>query len=549
MRQFFKRLLLPIAVAAVTQTSIVSAESIRLIGPGGEVQSAPQFSSDIVRNSSTATNSEPSPVIGPTTDKDTLWSIATLLRPSTKVTVQQTLLAIYRLNPQAFENQNIHSLIPGSVLRVPSLAQVSSASTQEAVNIMAAHKARLENKPPVVENKPTVVEIKQSGTVAKNAVESKPASDVSEPKADSIPQAVPEEKTVNNTVSETAKASPAAENEIQALEEKNHRLRLMLAQVQSEVNGLKQELGDENRIRSEVEKLLAEEKEKREEMQRLAPTKMDELLSNNWVVAGLALIPGLIIALLVMLILGRRSSSEKSSPESTQTNTASVMDAAVPPITVGDHRLDELDEELLLDDDLFGGIDDSESLFGKPGNNESESTDNNDGNIFADIDSRDLDFDLEGDDGEDLFDTIDESGGLDTDFGDLSSGNSGISIGRQDKALGLEEMEWALDQASLEVGEDVGFDLSDEGGMSQADIESLLAADGEDDEFESASLDQSMLDELFAEQEDDDSLESIGFGSLLDDNEENGRDEEVPTRFTSDADLDDLFASIEAHSD
>jgi len=70
------------------------------------------------------------------------------------------------------------------------------------------------------------------------------------------------------------------------MEEKNHRLRLMLAEVQSEVSGLKQELGDENRIRSEVEKLLAEERTKREEMQRLAPSKLDELLANNWVVAG-----------------------------------------------------------------------------------------------------------------------------------------------------------------------------------------------------------------------------------------------------------------------
>ncbi|MGB5119834.1 MAG: FimV/HubP family polar landmark protein [Vibrio fluvialis] len=69
--------------------------------------------------------------------------MATRLKPSAAVTVQQTLLAIYRLNPQAFENQNIHSLIPGSTLRVPSLAQVNSATTQEAINIMAAHQARL----------------------------------------------------------------------------------------------------------------------------------------------------------------------------------------------------------------------------------------------------------------------------------------------------------------------------------------------------------------------------------------------------------------------
>ncbi|MDN3683654.1 hypothetical protein QW180_04020 [Vibrio sinaloensis] len=39
-----------------------------------------------------------------------------------------------------------------------------------------------------------------------------------------------------------------------ALEEKNHKLRLMLAQVQSEVDVLKDELGDEARIRDEVEK-------------------------------------------------------------------------------------------------------------------------------------------------------------------------------------------------------------------------------------------------------------------------------------------------------
>jgi len=63
-----------------------------------------------------------------------------------------------------------------------------------------------------------------------------------------------------------------SESELTALEEKNHNLRLMLAEVQSEVDGLKTELGDENRIRSEVEKLLAEEKAKLEEQQRMQPS-------------------------------------------------------------------------------------------------------------------------------------------------------------------------------------------------------------------------------------------------------------------------------------
>ncbi|WP_220095561.1 FimV/HubP family polar landmark protein, partial [Klebsiella quasipneumoniae] len=82
-----------------------------------------------------------------TSANQTLWSIASQLRPSSSVTVQQTLLAIYQLNPQAFENQNIHTLIPGSTLRVPSLAQISRNSTQDAVNIMASHQAKLNQTP------------------------------------------------------------------------------------------------------------------------------------------------------------------------------------------------------------------------------------------------------------------------------------------------------------------------------------------------------------------------------------------------------------------
>ncbi|MDN3683655.1 FimV/HubP family polar landmark protein [Vibrio sinaloensis] len=140
MRRLLQRLLLPLAMVAVTQTTIVSAESIRLKGPNGEIQSSPQFSEPVANGSRTA---EPSRFYGPTTGQETLWGIATQLRPAGSVSIQQTLYAIFQLNPQAFDNQNIHELIPGSTLRIPSLTQVRGVSTQEAVNVMAAHKARL----------------------------------------------------------------------------------------------------------------------------------------------------------------------------------------------------------------------------------------------------------------------------------------------------------------------------------------------------------------------------------------------------------------------
>ncbi|ELW1729174.1 AAA family ATPase [Vibrio fluvialis] len=544
MRQFFQRLLLPLAVAAVTQTSIVSAEGIRLIGPSGEVQSSPQFSSEIVRNAASSANSEPSTFFGPTTEQDTLWSIATRLKPSAAVTVQQTLLAIYRLNPQAFENQNIHSLIPGSTLRVPSLAQVNSATTQEAINIMAAHQARLNQgdvKPaiqpaPIAKPQP-VVEAKTQQATAKVA------------ETVTVPAMV---DTVKPEVEKVEKQIAASDTELVALEEKNHKLRLMVAQMQSEVDNLKQELGDENRIRSEVEKLLQEERVKRDEAQKLAPSALDQLLSNGWMVGLLALIPGLLIGLLVLMLLSRRSKSSSTEPTLQPAQTA-TPEAAIAPVTVGEPEIDGLDDELLLDDDLFGDTDDSEKLF----SDEVDSKDEDD--IFADLDESDLDFNLEGEDGQDPFAGIDDDGDLDTEFGS----NSGISVNSEEKALGLEEMERALDEATHNANDDddeAAFDLSDDGDMSQAEIESLLANDGEVEDLESDAIDQSMLDELLSGfDQEDDTADDLDFDTLLDDNLDN-LDElmsdpiereltQTDVKMTSDEDLESLFNSIESQAD
>ncbi|QTH08111.1 FimV/HubP family polar landmark protein [Vibrio fluvialis] len=541
MRQFFQRLLLPLAVAAVTQTSIVSAEGIRLIGPSGEVQSSPQFSSEIVRNAASSANSEPSTFFGPTTEQDTLWSIATRLKPSAAVTVQQTLLAIYRLNPQAFENQNIHSLIPGSTLRVPSLAQVNSATTQEAINIMAAHQARLNQgdvKPaiqpaPIAKPQP-VVEAKTQQATAKVA------------ETVTVPAMV---DTVKPEVEKVEKQIAASDTELVALEEKNHKLRLMVAQMQSEVDNLKQELGDENRIRSEVEKLLQEERVKRDEAQKLAPSALDQLLSNGWMVGLLALIPGLLIGLLVLMLLSRRSKSSSTEPTLQPAQTA-TPEAAIAPVTVGEPEIDGLDDELLLDDDLFGDTDDSEKLF----SDEVDSKDEDD--IFADLDESDLDFNLEGEDGQDPFAGIDDDGDLDTEFGS----NSGISVNSEEKALGLEEMERALDEATHNTNDDddeAAFDLSDDGDMSQAEIESLLANDGEVEDLESDAIDQSMLDELLSGfDQEDDTADDLDFDTLLDDNLDELMSDPIEreltqtdVKMTSDEDLESLFNSIESQAD
>ncbi|MDV6251581.1 FimV/HubP family polar landmark protein [Vibrio sp. EA2] len=507
MRQIYKRLLTTLVLISATQTSsVVQAEGIRLVGPSGEVQSSPSYAEEIERAlPAPPANSQPSRFIGPTGENQTLWSIASQVRPSRNVTVQQTLLAIYRLNPQAFENQNIHELIPGSRLRLPSLEQVQSASTEQAVAIMKAHEEKLKQAKPV--SQPASVQrVEQPPTPKVNQEPVAPQPKVATPEevkqVKSIEPAtpVPPVKTSpqgEQQVTELKSKLQGSQSDLTSLEEKNHRLRLMLSEVQSEVETLKSELNDEERIRSEVERLLAEERQRVDEQQRMQPTALDNFLSNGWLVGLAALIPGALLAFLVVMLLGRRN-KEQQEPAA-QTPSPSVDPLAAP---IGLAAADELEEELNLDDDLFAE-DESDIISDKERGSESEH------DVFAGLEDEDLDFNLEGDDGEDPFAGIGDNGDLDVGFDEFDSSSSGIKVNGEEKALGLEEMERALDEASpdLEVLDEPDFDLADDENeeLEREDaFAERLADTTSDDKTGSAQIDQATLDELFAELDSDD---------------------------------------------
>ncbi|MDY6840140.1 MAG: FimV/HubP family polar landmark protein [Pseudomonadota bacterium] len=75
--------------------------------------------------------------LGPTGASDTLWTIASRVRPDSSVSMQQVMLAIQDLNPNAFIGNNINRLKRGEVLRVPSLDQIQSRTRAEAIRLVA----------------------------------------------------------------------------------------------------------------------------------------------------------------------------------------------------------------------------------------------------------------------------------------------------------------------------------------------------------------------------------------------------------------------------
>ncbi len=68
---------------------------------------------------------------------DTLWRIAADHRPASGVSVQQMMMAIQEMNPEAFIDGNINLVREGAVLRLPSERQAAAIASSEAMRRVA----------------------------------------------------------------------------------------------------------------------------------------------------------------------------------------------------------------------------------------------------------------------------------------------------------------------------------------------------------------------------------------------------------------------------
>lgn len=78
---------------------------------------------------------------------DTLYDIAASNRPATSVSVEQTMLAIQRANPDAFIDNNINMIRVGQVLRIPSIQEVQSIDQAQALNQIALQNQAVSGQP------------------------------------------------------------------------------------------------------------------------------------------------------------------------------------------------------------------------------------------------------------------------------------------------------------------------------------------------------------------------------------------------------------------
>ncbi|MBQ0834504.1 FimV/HubP family polar landmark protein [Marinobacter sp.] len=95
-----------------------------------------------------------SDTFGPTGPSDTLWTIASSVRPDNSLSMQQVMLALQDLNPDAFISNNINRLKRGQVLRVPTAGQIRNRSRAEAIQVVAQQNQEFQNPKRTVDATP-----------------------------------------------------------------------------------------------------------------------------------------------------------------------------------------------------------------------------------------------------------------------------------------------------------------------------------------------------------------------------------------------------------
>lgn len=563
--KMIKRLIIPVLFSATAIHLPVQANTIRIIGPSSEDQPAAQTTVSQPVSSQAARSVHR---YGPTTNQETLWSIASRYRPNDQVSIYQVIGAFYSQNPQAFENGNLHRLIPGSILAVPTHQQMRQENTDRVKQRLETDKrtaqrtatpspaqtpsvqttsvqtrsaqtpqAQTTMAQPKPQPKPTPKPAQQSNPAPKVvATPIAPQPAVTEATTPQSSSAVDTQEAQQTAAQALIPSKPtalqaqlqASDEQVAKLMESNHLLRVRLAEMQHEVAAMKEQITQDEALRSEIKGFIEQQRHQVQNVQPATPEPnwFDRMIDNPWALAAMGLIPGgLIAALLAYFLLGRRKEEEQDDGSSNNIPDASDPVMAPPLAAIEDEKpVADPEEEHDPINDLFG----DDSLFDDP-----------EDSLFAAEDK--------------AAKSVEDSFNNDNDLDFESSlAASSISVKGDDEAIGLQDMERALDELDQKA------DSSSDEALAAMWEQSLRSDDDDEDSFDLSLdtddnsdelLNQSMLDDLL---EDADSVAEQNSATLRADKDDVINQDDLDALFagfSSDADLADAsLANIDTES-
>ncbi len=267
-------------------------------------------------------------VYGPVASGETLWGIARDFSRGSGYSINQTMLALQRKNPDAFINNNINSLKRGAILRLPALSEVGELSSREAMlEVMRQAEEKRTGISSVAQDfsAPTVADIGDyQETEAKEDepviveqeaghLELVPPAEEQAPDAvasdDSVTQG-PDTEVIREELSRTEEELVNVKQENAYLEQRIQELEAQVAEQQSQVMGV------EDSGLAAMESKLAEDRASGQPEPELAITPGGE--AQPWYAGITPLIIGGAVVFIALIVwaLRRRSAGQASGAES-----------------------------------------------------------------------------------------------------------------------------------------------------------------------------------------------------------------------------------------
>lgn len=258
-----------------------------------------------------------------TTDaNDTLWDIALQVRPDSSVSVQQTMLAIQRLNTDAFIGDNINMVRRGQVLRIPDIEQIRALSSREAIGEVARQNQLFENR----RNVPL-------STQPVSAPPSVPADASGAPRGElsvvSVDNAEPGTQSISGQSAELDARIASLEDVLAVQREEADRAAILNAELTERLGLLEEQIASAREIirlrdleLAQLQETLANAPAEQAVEQEpptvitMAPersfvqTLLDMLMANTLALLG---VTALVISLLVFMLIKRNRAAEQSA--------------------------------------------------------------------------------------------------------------------------------------------------------------------------------------------------------------------------------------------
>lgn len=405
---------------------------------------------------------------GPITSADTLWRIASRYRQNPDLSVYQVMMAIYQLNPSAFENENFNYLVDGAILNLPTERYIARVDVNQARlkaqqddSVWQANDGQAANGAKVPLVKPESAASKDDLTQTKQVIEDKiTALDAEQ----------------NRQFTAIRQQFAESINSVQSLLDDNRKLIERLDGVDTEITSLRGRVDEE--LQTQMDQMLAMQNEllaisKQAEAQRQADLQKGNF---DWLTDPIFL--GALVSLLSLSILGlfamwliRRNKSDISSDSLSDlesSNSAMMQSDEMDDLSdaLANELTDELDDD--VDDDLFG-----------------------DDDLLDDVLSEELQESLD-DALDDEFETFDD--------------------------LGDENLDPIIEEATD------ALDIDSDGLLDQDDLDSLFDEDGDEEEL-LAEIDEGLSEDDAFDLATDDDLDSLladdDIGDLLGDPAQN----------------------------